>query len=142
MTAPATPRASFRFFCRSIPTPNGRSAFLDRSALGPRPHIRWQDATDRYARRRTAFRCDLGRIACVSIAMNERSEPGEHPAGLSELQRAILRRFAEGGSSAQVARGLAISEATMRRNLQEARDALGATSTANAIYIATKSGLI
>lgn len=61
---------------------------------------------------------------------------------ITELQAAILRRLAEGGSSAQVARGLAISEATMRRNLQEARDALGAVSTANAIYVATKAGLI
>jgi len=30
----------------------------------------------------------------------------------------------------------------MRRNLQEARDALGAVSTANAIYLAAKGGLI
>ena len=74
--------------------------------------------------------------------MEERSESGDHPGGLPELQTAILRRFAEGESSAQVARALSISEATMRRNLQEARDALGAVSTANAIYLAAKGGLI
>jgi DNA-binding NarL/FixJ family response regulator len=74
--------------------------------------------------------------------MEERSETGDHPSGLSELQTAILRRYAEGASSAQVARALSISEATMRRNLQEARDILGAASTANAIYLAAKGGLI
>ena len=74
--------------------------------------------------------------------MEERSESGDHPGALPELQTEILRRFAEGESSAQVARALSISEATMRRNLQEARDALGAVSTANAIYLAAKGGLI
>jgi len=74
--------------------------------------------------------------------MEERSESGDDPGGLSELQTSILRRFAEGESSAQVARALSISEATMRRNLQDARDALGASSTANAIYLAAKGGLI
>ena len=74
--------------------------------------------------------------------MEERSESSDHAAGLSELQIEILRRFAEGNSSAQVARSLAISEATMRRNLQYTRAVLGAASTANAIYLATKAGLI
>lgn len=74
--------------------------------------------------------------------MEERSKTGDHPGDLSELQTAILRRFAGGESSAQVARALSISEATMRRNLQEARDLLGAASTANAIYLAAKEGLI
>lgn len=74
--------------------------------------------------------------------MDERTRGDDDPSELSELQRDILKRLAERNSSAQAARALAVSEATMRRNLQEARDALGAVSTANAIYIATKAGLI
>lgn len=74
--------------------------------------------------------------------MEERSGPAEDAPGLSEVQIAILRHFAAGKSSLQVARALAISEATMRRNLLEARQSLNATSTANAIYLATKAGLI
>ena len=74
--------------------------------------------------------------------MEERSESSDHPSRLSELQVEILQRFAAGHSSTQVARSLAISEATMRRALQDARNILGAASTANAIYLATKAGLI
>lgn len=62
--------------------------------------------------------------------------------GLSPLQTDILRLVALGDTSRQVVRKLSISEATMRRNLSEARDILGATSTANAVYLATKGGLI
>lgn len=74
--------------------------------------------------------------------MEERSESHVHAISLPELQLRILRLYAEGRSSIQVARALAVSEATMRRNLKEARDALGAENTANAIHIATKAGLI
>ena len=74
--------------------------------------------------------------------MGDESTADHAERDLTELQIAILKRLAEGGSAAQVSRALAISEATMRRNLQEARDALGAGSTANAIYIATKAGQI
>ena len=74
--------------------------------------------------------------------MEERSETDDHRSGLSELQVEILQRFAAGQTSTQVARALAISEATMRRNLQDARNTLGAASTANAIYLAAKAGLI
>ena len=74
--------------------------------------------------------------------MGDESAADHAERDLTELQIAILKQLAEGGSAAQVSRALAISEATMRRNLQEARDALGAGSTANAIYIATKAGHI
>lgn len=74
--------------------------------------------------------------------MGEDSAADHVERDLTRLQMAILKGLAEGDSSAQVSRALAISEATMRRNLQEARDALGAVSTANAIYIATKAGQI
>lgn len=69
----------------------------------------------------------------------EKADPSD---GLDDLQRAILWLVAQGRTSVQVARELAISEATMRRSLRRARDRLGATNTPNAVYIATKRGLI
>lgn len=74
--------------------------------------------------------------------MEERGGSEHHAGELSELHTAILKLLAEGNSSAQTARALSVSEATMRRNLQEARDVLGAVSTQHAIYIAAKRGLI
>lgn len=81
-------------------------------------------------------------VSYVPISMEGTNDPSDRPTELSDLQVAILQHFAAGRSSVQVARTLAISEATMRRNLQEARQALNATNTAQAIYIAVKAGLI
>jgi DNA-binding NarL/FixJ family response regulator len=67
----------------------------------------------------------------------------ERPSELLDaLQRAVLWRVAHGQKATQVARELAISEATMRRTIRRARVALGAVSTVHAVYLAAKGGLI
>ncbi len=75
--------------------------------------------------------------------------PGSTPAPpdgasptLDDLQRSILWHAAHGRTAAQIARDLAVSEATMRRALHRARVALGAKSTTHAVYVAAKEGLI
>jgi DNA-binding CsgD family transcriptional regulator len=66
--------------------------------------------------------------------MNERA--------LSDLELQALRLLAQGLSAQAVARRLSVSESTLRRTLRAARTTLGATGTTNAIYLATRRGLI
>jgi DNA-binding CsgD family transcriptional regulator len=66
--------------------------------------------------------------------MNERTP--------TDRELEALRLLARGLSSAAVARSLAISESTLRRTLRGAREALAANGTVNAIYLATRKGLI
>lgn len=53
-----------------------------------------------------------------------------------------LSLFAEGLTESQIARALAMSETTLRRAMRQTRGSLGANSTINAVYLATKRGLI
>lgn len=64
------------------------------------------------------------------------------PRPLSDLEKDVLWHLAQGKSGLHTARDLSISEATMQRVLRRARAALGATNTANAVYLAVKSGQI
>jgi DNA-binding NarL/FixJ family response regulator len=61
---------------------------------------------------------------------------------IDPTQREILSNLAQGMTGPQVARAMAISEATMRRMLRTAWQQLGASSTTNAVYLAAKAGLI
>lgn len=70
------------------------------------------------------------------------AQDDRRPPSLDDLQRSILRHAAHGRTAAQIARDLAVSEATMRRALHRARLALGAKSTTHAVYLAAKEGLI
>lgn len=61
---------------------------------------------------------------------------------LSPAEIEVLAHLAQGLTEAQVAKRLGMSESTLRRILRQARTKLGATGTTNAIYIATRRGLI
>ncbi|HVF52578.1 MAG TPA: hypothetical protein VNC78_03115 [Actinomycetota bacterium] len=67
---------------------------------------------------------------------------GDIPAELDDLQLALLRSLASGMSQAQAARAARVSEATMRRAIRGAREAMGASTTIRAVYLAAKRGLI
>ncbi len=70
-------------------------------------------------------------------------DDAEQPTELLDaLQRSILWHVAQGMTAPQIARELAVSEATMRRAIRRARASLGATSTTHAVYLAAKGGLI
>jgi DNA-binding NarL/FixJ family response regulator len=63
-------------------------------------------------------------------------------AGLDEFETKLLTLIAQGHSLGRVARAVAMSDSTLRRRLVDIQRRLGANSRVNAIYIATKRGLI
>jgi DNA-binding NarL/FixJ family response regulator len=79
-------------------------------------------------------------------------EPGQSPdeggcpfffaKKLTPRELETLRLAALGYSSKGMARYLSIAEVTAKKHLQAAREALGAANTANAVYLALRSGLI
>ncbi len=61
---------------------------------------------------------------------------------LPTRQRQVLNLLARGNRLKQIAHALEISESTTKIHIRDMREALGARTTAEAIYIATKAGLI
>lgn len=63
---------------------------------------------------------------------------GESP--LTERERQVLLAAARGGTTAEIAGGVFLSEGTVRNHLSAAMGKLGATSRAEAVRIATEQG--
>jgi DNA-binding NarL/FixJ family response regulator len=61
---------------------------------------------------------------------------------LSARQRAVLEGAAAGLTERETGRALGLAEATVRKHLASAREALGARSTAQAVARAVAAGLI
>ena len=64
------------------------------------------------------------------------------PVGLSSREREVLVEVAAGLSNKQVARGLGISESTVRNHLSHIFNKLGATNRTGAVMKALRVGLL
>lgn len=72
--------------------------------------------------------------------LEERS--GGRSATLSPREREVLRRMATGASNAAIARGLGISENTVRNHVHAVLAKLGATNRTDAVAVAARRGLV
>lgn len=61
---------------------------------------------------------------------------------LTHRQKQILTHLAAGLSETQAARALAISDRTLRRDVQAAQAALGAETTCQAVALAVAAGAV
>jgi len=64
------------------------------------------------------------------------------PVGLSSREREVLEQVAIGRSNKQVARGLGISESTVRNHLSRIFNKLGAANRTEAVMKALRVGLL
>lgn len=62
--------------------------------------------------------------------------------GITRRQRECLQYIADGRTARNIAYRLGISERMVRFHLEGVRFRLGASSTTQAVYLATKAGLI
>ncbi|HEV2087789.1 MAG TPA: hypothetical protein VGR21_05720 [Cryptosporangiaceae bacterium] len=83
---------------------------------------------------------DLGRIGTVTRSPDERADVGE-TLPLTEEQRALLERLADGESIAAAAAAEFLSLRTANRRIAAARDALGVRTTRQAVveYVRRRS---
>jgi DNA-binding NarL/FixJ family response regulator len=72
--------------------------------------------------------------------LEERS--GGRSATLSPREREVLRRMATGASNAAIARGLGISENTVRNHVHAVLAKLGAANRTDAVTLAARRGLV
>jgi DNA-binding CsgD family transcriptional regulator len=61
---------------------------------------------------------------------------------MTNRQLQVLRLFAMGRTSIEIAAELGISVSTVEAHLSGARESLGAKSSANAVYLACKRGMM
>lgn len=87
---------------------------------------------------RAAFLDELRRVADVRDPREAALPPG---AELSDKQRRLLALLGAGRSVAAAAREVGLSERSAHRRLREARDALGAASSVEAILLAAGARL-
>lgn len=74
--------------------------------------------------------------------LQESQVPPENLASLTVREVECLTRAANGGSDAEIAKALALSQHTVRFHIENAADKLGARTRAHAIALAAQLGLI
>ncbi|MGB3709821.1 MadR family response regulator transcription factor [Gordonia sp. (in: high G+C Gram-positive bacteria)] len=79
-----------------------------------------------------------------SAAIVLRAVSGEHDgtAELTDRERQVLKLLADGKSNAEIGRGLFISESTVKFHIRNVIRKLGVTKRTDAVYVASKRGLI
>jgi len=79
----------------------------------------------------------------VNVQLEPDEESPEHPhAGLSSREIQVLREVASGMSNKQIARGLGISERTVRNHLSQIFRKVRASNRTEAVMNALKVGLL
>jgi DNA-binding NarL/FixJ family response regulator len=95
---------------------------------------------------RTAAAELLRRAVNAALAQESFVDPAVPPPGsrgkLTRRQREILQLLADGGSSAYAARGLGLSEETVKTHTKNALNRLGARNRTHAVAIALRESLI
>jgi DNA-binding NarL/FixJ family response regulator len=84
---------------------------------------------------------DLRTFGRVEV-LTEDPQPGLSPGAVSDESRALLARLADGASLQEAATALSMSRRTADRRLAEARQALGVKTTAEAVVLARRLGLV
>ncbi len=76
------------------------------------------------------------------LACSKMKDPKNSTIHLSPRQKECLRLIAQGYTTASIAFKLQISKRMVGFHLRAAREKLGAVSTAQAVHLASKSGLL
>ena len=78
----------------------------------------------------------------AAIVLRTVSGGGESPEALTEREREVLRLLADGLSNKRIGETLFISESTVKFHIRNIIRKLGVTKRTDAVYIASKRGLI
>lgn len=78
----------------------------------------------------------------AAIVLRTVSGGGESPEALTEREREVLRLLADGLSNKKIGETLFISESTVKFHIRNIIRKLGVTKRTDAVYIASKRGLI